>query len=117
MFEIAHQVNCAVARPDHLQVHGDAPVLAAFWFESSHLHSAREHGLEVLHRQGPGESFRIEEFVKHGRLFEQLRVSGLAHQVFVALPFLGNPGDLAVQRMITGAGYFGFPMNGVQAHA
>ena len=79
------------------------------------IHAAGQHGFKILHGQRPGEGFFIEELVEGLGLEQHLVVGRRSHHILVSLPLLGDAGDLAVERMVAGAGCFGFAVQKVQS--
>jgi hypothetical protein len=117
VFQVLDQLDSAVAGANHTQLQGNVAVLGADRLDAGHLDSAGQNGFKVLHGQRPGEGFFVEEPVERPGLGEQLSVGRLAHQVLVALPLLGDLGDLAVQRVFAGAGFFSLLVEGAQTQA
>ncbi len=117
VLEIADQIDGAVVRAVDAQMEGDVAVLGADGLESGDQDAAGENGFKVLHGQGPGEGFFVEELVEGVGLDEQLGVVGALHEGLVALALAGDAGDFAVEGVVAGAGLLGFLMKGVEADA
>ena len=103
MFQIAHQFDGAVAGTNHAQMQRDVPVLGADGLEGGNLHAAGQNRFKILHGQRPGEGLLVEELVEGIGLREQLGIVGPLHQGLVALPLLGDAGDLGVEGVFAGA--------------
>jgi len=114
MLQVLDQVDRAITRAHHPQSQGDGAGLVANRFQLGHLHSAGQYGFQVFHGQCPGEGLLIEKMVERDGMGQQLRVFRLPHQVLIALPFQGNLRDLAVYRVLAGAGIFRLLVKGAQ---
>jgi hypothetical protein len=117
VLEIAHQIDGTVVRAVDAQMEGDVAVLGADGLEGNHLDAAGQNGFKVLHGQGPGEGFLVEELVESVGLGEQLGVVGALHEGFVILALAGDAGDFAIEGVIAGAGLLGLLVEGVEADA
>jgi len=114
VFKIADQFEASVTRPDDTHVESDMTIFSASRLKIGDLDPRGQHSLEVRHRERPRKRLFIEDMVERLNLRKDLGIVWLLHHLLVALAFLDNARDLAIERVITSACRLGLAVKRMQ---